>query len=277
MLFPRVETRRKRQMEAPDRGPLRVGSTSGCERSIFGWVSHGVAKSGERRPGLFPTGNKCHLMQQHVSLYALQTGRSANDFAIVNGHRISIDVAQSSVHFYRGEQEWGRLAGSVPVEKWTGDWLIRSVGRFFRLDYQLSDNKTLSSIQRNGYLTTRTVHAIGNARLYERLLANSHWDYAISFRGEISFGTTVHEAVNELRTRLSARVTQEQATINLQLGPGSRFNQQQLNDFCQTNQLTVGGQYTQQELRQAVLRQRKVNCERFGDQLRYFNIRINCR
>jgi hypothetical protein len=216
-------------------------------------------------------------MQQHVSLYALQTSRSPNDFAIVNGHRISIDVAQSSVHFYRSEQEWGGLGGSVPVEKWTGDWLIRSVGRFFRLNYQLSDNKALSSIQRNGYLTARTVHTIGNARLYERLLANSHWDYVVSFRGETSFGTTVREAVNELRTRLSARATQEQTTINMQLGPGSRFSQQQLNDFCQMNQLTVGGQYTQQELRQAVLRQRKVNCERFGDQLRYFNIRINCR
>ncbi len=264
-------------METPDRGPLRVESTSGCERSIFGWVSYGVAISGERRSGLFPTGNKCHLMQQHVSLYALQSDRSANDFAVVNGHRIRIDIAQSSVHFYLGEQEWGRLAGSVPVEKWTGDWLIRSVGRFFRLDYQLSDNKTVSSIQRNGYLTTRTVHAIGNARLYERLLANSRWDYAVSFRGEISFGTTVHETVNKLRSRLSTRASQEQAIINLQLGPSSRFNQQQLNDFCQTNQLTVGGQYTQQELRQAVLRQRKVNCERFGDQLRYFNIRINCR
>jgi hypothetical protein len=216
-------------------------------------------------------------MQQHVSLYTLQTSRSANDFAIVNGYRISIDVAQSSVHFYRGEQEWGRLAGSIPVEKWTGDWLIRSVGRFFRLDYQLSNSKTLSSIQRNGYLTARTIHAIGNVRLYERWLANSHWDYAVSFRGETSFGTTVRDAVNELRTKLSARASQEQATINLQLGPGSRFDQQQLNDFCQTNQLTVGGQYTQQELRQAVLRQRKVNCERFSDQLRYFNIRINCR
>ncbi|GAB3512285.1 hypothetical protein GCM10027341_52840 [Spirosoma knui] len=216
-------------------------------------------------------------MQQHVSLYALQTSRSANDFAIVNGHRISIDIAQSSVHFYQGEQEWGRLAGSVPVEKWTGDWLIRSVGRFFQLDYQLNDDKTLSSIQRNGYLTVRTIHTIGNARLYERLLANNHWDYAVSFRGVTSFGTIVREVVSELRTKLSARTSQEQATINLKLGPGSRFDQQQLNDFCQTNQLTVGGQYTQQKLRQAVLRQRKVNCERFGDQLRYFNIRINCR
>lgn len=247
-----------------------------AERYIFGRVRCGNKRMIAFMPVFFSIRSNGQTMLR-VPLYLLQSSQSSENYAVVNGYRVTVDVAQASVHFYQGEQEWGPLAGSVTVEKWTGDWLIRAVGRFFRLDYQLSDNKALASVQRNGYLAVRTAHVFGNATVYERLLADSFWDYAVSFRGILGFGASVQKAAGEIRTQLQVRSSQERTTIVLQSGPNSRFDQQQLLSFCQANDLTPGGEYTQQQLRQAVLKQRKLNCERFRNQLHYFNIRINCK
>lgn len=216
-------------------------------------------------------------MQQEVSLYELQINQSSDTYALVGGYRVSVDYAQAAVHFYKGEQEWGKLAGTLPIEKWSGDWLIRTIGRFFRIEYQLAQDKAIASIQRNGYLTIQTIHRIGRAVLYRRMLAERDWDYCISYRNEVGYGFSVDQAVAELRSRLKSRTTVEQAEVTLSIGPGSRFTEHQLADFCQMNGLVLGGRYTRQHLRQTILQQRKVNCEQFRNQLQYFDVRINCK
>ena len=216
-------------------------------------------------------------MQQETSLYDLQTNQPPNAYAVVDDYRITVDHALAVIHLYKGRKEWGRLVGSQPIEKWSGDWLIRTIGRFFRLNYQLAEDKVTASVQRNGYLTVHVDHQIGGAVLYERRLKGERWDYCVSYRGDIGFGPTVRAAIANLRVKLKARTSVEQAEITLSLGSASRFDQQELNAFCEVNGLTPGGRYSRQQLRQAVLRQRKRNCEQFRNQLYYFDIRINCR
>ncbi len=220
---------------------------------------------------------KCHYMQQEVLLHELQTNQSNDIYAVVGGYRVSVDYAQAVVHFYKGEQEWGKLADTLPVEKWSGDWLIRIIGRFFRIEYQLTDDKAIASVQRNGFLSVRTLHHIGRAVLYQRILVDRNWDYCISFRNEVGFGLSVDKAIAELRSKLKVRATQEQAEVTLSVGRSSHITEQQLADFCSTNGLIPGGRYTRQQLRQTILRQRKVNCEQFRSQLQYFDVRINCK
>lgn len=216
-------------------------------------------------------------MQQEVLLYELQANQSSDIYSVVGGYRVSVNYAQAAVHFYKGEQEWGKLAGTLPVEKWSGDWLIRTIGRFFRIEYKLSDDKTIASVQRNGFLTIRSIHHIGRAVLYQRILVDQNWDYCINFRNEVGFGPSAGKAIAELRSKLSSRATQEQAEVTLSLGTSNRFTDQQLADFCSTNGLIPGGRYTRQQLRKTVLLQRKVNCEQFRIQLQYFDVRINCK
>lgn len=216
-------------------------------------------------------------MQREVSLYDLQRNQAADAYALVGGYRILVDYAQTAVHFYRGEEEWGKLAGSTTVEKWSGDWLIRAVGRFFRINYQLADDKAIASIQRNGYLTVDALHRIGGAVLYQRILMDRTWDYCICFRSDIGFGTSIENAVAELRGKLKSRITVEQAEITLSIGTASRFTEQQLIVFCEANGLTPGESYSRQHLRQTILRQRKLNCEQFRNQLNYYDVKINCK
>lgn len=220
---------------------------------------------------------KCRTMQTIVTLHTLQSNPLPESFALVNGYRVRVDRAQGVTLFYEGDQEGGKLVASLPVEKWSGDWLIRIIGRFFRLAYQIDTDKSIASIQRNGYLTVRKRHQIGNAKLYERLLIDCFWDYAVSYRGIDAYGQSVTEATHQVKEQLKTRLKQEQAEITLTNGPASRFTEQQLAAFCQANGLIAGGSYTKQQLRQAILRQRKLNCAQFRDQLHYFDIRINCK
>lgn len=219
----------------------------------------------------------CRYMQEEISLYDLQTNQPPNAYALVDDYRLTVDAAQAVVHFYKGGKEWGRLVRSLPVEKWSGDWLIRTVGRFFQLQYELADDKAIASVQRNGYLTIQPEHRIGGAVLYRRLLVDRVWDYCASYRGDAGFGLTVSAAVADLRLKLKARTNQEQAEVTLELGAASRFTEQQLVAFCEANGLKPGGRYTRQQLRQVILRQRKLNCEQFRNQLYFFDIRINCK
>ena len=216
-------------------------------------------------------------MQQEVSLNELQTNQASDKYALVGGYRVSVDYAQGAVHFYTGEQGWGKLAGTSPVEKWSGDWFIRTIGRFFRIDYKLSEEKVIASIQRNGYLTVQTIHKIGKAVLYRRVLLDRTWDYCIGFRGDVGFGSSVENAVAELRSKLNTRINVEQAEVTLSIGTASRFTEQQLAAFCEANGLKLGGSYSRQHLRQRILQQRKLNCEQFRNQLHFFDIRINCK
>jgi hypothetical protein len=215
-------------------------------------------------------------MQQEVSLHSLQMNKDTT-FAPVGGHRVLVDYAQAAVHFYKGEQEWGKLAATLPVEKWSGDWLIRTVGRFFRIAYQLSEDKAIASVQRNGYLTVQVLHRIGRAVLYRRILVDRTWDYCASFRNEVGFGNSPGQAVVSLKDKLQLRTTAEATEVKLIIENFGRFTEQEFIDFCRTNELTPGKHYTRQQLRQAILRQRKVNCERFRNQLEHFDIRINCK
>ncbi|ADB42644.1 hypothetical protein [Spirosoma linguale] len=244
---------------------------------IFGGATVGRATSGRAASGCSMLGSNRQFMQQEISLNDLQANQSVNAFAVIDDYRILVDNAQAVVHFYKGRREWGRLVRSVPIEKWSGDWLIRTIGRFFRLDYQLADDKAIASIQRNGYLTVHTEHRIAGAVLYQRALKGEFWDYCVSYRGDVGFGVTVRTAIADLRAKLATRTNVEQAEIALKVGSASRFTQQQLEAFCEANGLMPGSHYTRQQLRQTVLRQRKLNCEQFRNQLSYFDIRINCK
>lgn len=216
-------------------------------------------------------------MQQEVFLHNLQMNQDTTTYALVGGYRVLVDYAQAAVHFYKGEQEWGKLAATLPVEKWSGDWLIRTVGRFFRLTYQLSEDKSIASVQRNGYLTVQVLHQIGRAVLYRRVLVDRTWDYCVSFRNEVGFGHSPDQAVAGLKDKLRLRTTVEATEVKLMIENAGRFTEQEFIDFCQMNELTPGEHYTRQQLRQAILRHRKVNCERFLNQLKHFDIRINCK
>ncbi|WP_461127613.1 hypothetical protein [Spirosoma aerophilum] len=251
------------------RSYARYPSVSCTKWRIFGKAAIG-------RAYIMPGWNR-RFMEQETSLNNLQTNQSAIAFAVVDDYRILLDNAQAVVHFYEGRGDWGRLVKSVPIEKWSGDWLIRTIGRFFRLNYQLSDDKVIASVQRNGYLTVHVKHRFGGAILYQRALKTEFWDYCVSYRGELGFGLTVHAAITDLRSKLAARTNVEQVEITLQLGSSSRFTQHQLEAFCEVNGLMPGSRYTRQHLRQAILRQRKMNCEQFRNQLAYFDIRINCK
>lgn len=254
------------------------GATLG--RAMSGGATLGWAASGRTRfatSGCDILGPLCRFMEQETSLYNLQNNHPPNAYAVVGDFRLVVDRAQAVVHFYRGKAEWGRLVRSVPVEKWPGDWLIRTVSRFFQINYQLDEDKAIASIQQNGYLTVVVAHRIGQATLYKRLLIDTLWDYAVAYRGDVSFGVTVGRTIAELRQKLSVRAQSEQAEVVLTVGAGSRFSKEALADFCTANGLTPGGRYTKQQLRQSVLRQRKLNCERYRDQLNYFDIRINCK
>lgn len=249
---------------------------------IFGGANTGRAASGGATIGRAVSGYGkhgplCRFMQQETPLYDLQTNQPPNAYAIVGDYRLTVDGAQAAVHFYKGRKEWGRLVRSVPVEKWSGDWLVRTVGRFFQINYQLDEDKAIATIQQNGYLTVVIAHQIGQVTLYKRLLIDSLWDYAVLYWGGVGFGATVGGAIAELRQKLSVRVQGEQAEVVLRVGAGSRFSKEALADFCTANGLTPGGRYTKQQIRQSVLRQRKLNCEQYRDQLNYFGIRINCR
>lgn len=254
--------------------PLRRSYARYPSISCTKWLIFGSAALGR---AYIMLGRNRQFMEQETSLNNLQTNQSANAFAVVDDYRILVDNAQAVVHFYKGRREWGRLVRSVPIEKWSGDWLIRTIGRFFRLNYQLSNDKVIASVQRNGYLTVQVEHRIAGAILYQRTLKTEFWDYCVSYRGELGFGLTVRAAITDLRGKLAARTNVEQVEITLKLGSSSRFTQQELEAFCEANGLMPSSRYTRQHLRQAILSQRKMNCEQFRNQLAYFDIRINCK
>ena len=279
-----VTGRSRRSLLRPGKSSVdRFRWSFSCHKwRIFGGATIGLAPLGGAAIGLATSGSGklrplCRYMQQETSLYDLQAKEPPNAYAIVGDYRLTVDRAQGVVHFYKGRKEWGRLDRSVPVEKWSGDWLIRTVGRFFQINYQLDQNKAIATIQQNGYLTVVVAHRIGQATLYKRLLIDSLWDYAVNYCGDVGFDVTVGGAIAELRQKLSARAQGEQAEVVLRVGAGSRFSKEALVDFCTANELTPGGRYTKQQLRQSVLRHRKLNCQQYRDQLNYFGIRINCR
>lgn len=247
-------------------------SISYTKRRIFGRGPLCRAASGCIRPG-----SNRRFMQQEISLYNLQANQFANAFAVVDNYRILVDNAQAVVHFYKGRDEWGNLVRSLPVEKWSGDWLIRTIGRFFRINYQLDQDKAMATIQQNGYLRVVVAHRIGEVAFYKRMLLDALWDYGVVYRGEIGCDATVRGAIAKVRKKLSLRDQGEQSAIVLRVGAGSRFTHESLADFCAINGLELGGQYSKQQVRQSVLRKRKLNCEQYRDQLNYFGININCR
>lgn len=184
------------------------------------------------------------------------------------------------VRFSKG----GHDSKSIEVEAFAGNYLFKAIATFFELK-PVKVSKGFKPVQLNDIFSLVQLHKVGNVAIYERTIAETHYDFC-AFDGTNTYhAKTVAEAIDGLRNKLDKFAQAEAKRLeaeNKVLTAAYCHNQygfcyDGMCEFADLNGLDIEGQYTIKALRAAVVGKRAENCRRFKKELAVIGIALNCK
>lgn len=165
----------------------------------------------------------------------------------------------------------------IDVKKWQGNWLINALSKYFNI--QSSCPKGRKKIQLNKAFTVNFIKQINGYELYERAFENIHIDYAIF---DTKTKTAYHDEnynnlITGLKRKFEAKYNFENENITKETAKKLGFCLAGVKQFCEDNNIDYEGSYTRKELRNIVVQNRQVNCEKYKQELKKLGIILNCK
>ncbi len=175
------------------------------------------------------------------------------------------------VELKRSWQSLDRFAGN-----WFLDTLVRQFGKI-RIE------KKLRKVQLHECFSLRLERKIAGVEIYSRIVADTVYDMCALAGNETFHAATVKEAVAGLREKRESRIQFDSEMLRAIFSngkcnvAGATFCSTGVRNFCADNGIVENAEMRRDELRNIVLKNRKLNCEKYSQELRQIGISLNCK
>jgi len=161
------------------------------------------------------------------------------------------------------------------VDRFAGNWFLDAIGRNFgttRIE------KSLRKAQLHECFSLRKKHDLAGVQIYARVVAGTVYDYCALVGKETYHAATAKSAIAGLRAKRESRIASEREVLTLKnVMRDYNFCATGIRNFCGDNGLDPDSEITRAELRNIVLKNRKLNCEKYSIDLRKVGINLNCK
>lgn len=169
---------------------------------------------------------------------------------------------------------------SHPLDRFAGNWFIDVLARQFGKSIV---GKRLRKVQLHECFSLRLERKIVGVEIYSRIVANTVYDVCAVAGKETFHAATAKEAVAGLREKRESRVRFDSEKLHavFQNGKcdvaGAKFCSAGVRNFCADNGIAEDAEMSRAELRNIVLKNRALNCEKYSQELRRIGINVNCK
>jgi len=161
------------------------------------------------------------------------------------------------------------------VERFMGNWFLDALGRQFGMTRV---EKSLRKVQLHECFALRKERSLAGVQIYARVVAGTVYDYCALVGKETYHAATAKSAIAGLRAKRESRVASEREVLTLKnVMRDYNFCATGIRNFCGDNGLDPDSEITRAELRNIVLKNRKLNCEKYSVDLRKVGINLNCK
>jgi hypothetical protein len=169
----------------------------------------------------------------------------------------------------------GEKPAFITVDSFAGNYLVKAIVQFFSLK-RIKVAKELKKVQLINEAEIIFIRKIQSVRIYKRTIAGTFLDYCAIYKNETYHAASIQDAVKGLIRKAKAHISEEFELINKKVGYQLGFCESGIKSFCDDNSLDFDGEYTRKELRNVVVKNRQVNCEKYKSELSKLKIFINC-
>jgi hypothetical protein len=186
-----------------------------------------------------------------------------------------VTISDREVIFYSKKEE-GNTKRVVPVDDFKGDFILKAYAEAFKIE-PYKEKGFARKVQLNDYLRVKKIKSINDVEIWKRTLNEKEYDF-VAVQNKTTFHAhTRKEAVEGLKRKIEAKLEEEEEIINKELGFKLGFCKIGMENFCEDNNIDFEGKYTRKELRNIVLQQRNLNCEKYFKELKKIKILLNCK
>jgi len=204
--------------------------------------------------------------------------------------RPKVTVDQRGVWFIYPQAQVTREAdGTIKVElkrswqsldRFAGNWLFDVLARQFG---KTVVEKPLRKVQLHECFSLRMERKIAGVEIYSRIVANTVYDVCAVAGKETFHAATAKEAVAGLREKRESRVRFDSEKLRAIFNngkcnvAGATFCSTGVRNFCADNGIAEDAEMSRADLRNIVLKNRALNCEKYAEELRRIGISLNCK
>ena len=235
-----------------------------CEKTLANWLN------GNSRPAGYVFFNEFYI----VALETEQTDWSAYSKAWHRAHGPKRWTEERRLELHRAGQPVEKISIG---ERWSNNAIFEALSKRFNI--QKSECKGRQQVQLNEFFDVELIKSLNGYEIYKRCFAGELIDFAIF---DTKQKVTYHDSdknnlVKGLKTKIQAKAEKEREILNKQFAFDLGFCETGTRQFCELNGLDFEGEYTRQEVRNAILKNRLENCKKFGWEIRKAGFNINCK
>ncbi|HMN89097.1 MAG TPA: hypothetical protein PKD70_06340 [Saprospiraceae bacterium] len=170
------------------------------------------------------------------------------------------------------------------VESFSGNYLLRAIKAV--LNPPKPDNKPakqrlgkyFNRVQLNELFEVRFIRAFEGIEFYSlSILGSTVLHCAFMARtGEHYHAETLQGAVAGLKRKRKEHIAHESQIIDKDTAEELGFCHFGILQFCDDNDISINSRFTRAELRKIVLKNKKLNCDKYAAELRKIGINLNC-
>jgi hypothetical protein len=160
------------------------------------------------------------------------------------------------------------------IQAFRGVWMEEAIISFAGLKKVKSNNKR---IQINDYMTINLIREIGGCKIYSRLLGSIVWGYALEYKGITYHSEKLTDLISGYRFKVANHKKIEGEIISYETGKSLGFCDSGIRQFCADNNLDPDTTMTRADLRNVLVSNRKVNCQKYRTELLQIGIVLNCK
>lgn len=166
------------------------------------------------------------------------------------------------------------------LDRFAGNWFLDILAIQFG---KTRIEKNLRRVQLHECFSLRLERKIAGVEIYSRIVANTVYDFCAVAGKETFHAANAKEAIAGLREKRESRVRFDSETLRAIFRngkcdvAGATFCSAGVRSFCADNQIDENAAMSRSELRNVVLKNRALNCEKYVAELRQIGINVNCK
>lgn len=201
------------------------------------------------------------------------------DYYAKSYNRPKITVERRWVNFFKNGKNIEH-----EVSSFAGNYLFNAIIEVLKLKpatlskkVKTDLGKNLKKVQLNKYFKVINSGSKLGFHFYKRTFANDFYDYVVIDKHNNTYhAATKLACVQGLKVKLNTIAAFDNEIITQQTARQLGFCEFGINSFCQDNNIHVDEAYTRIELRNIVVNNRKINCQKYAHELKQLGITLSC-
>ena len=164
-----------------------------------------------------------------------------------HGPRRTVTDRKVTIYSYNGRcKNPMKIASVINFDGWNGNVLLRAIKESWL--FTEPNTKTPLSVRLDKFYDAKLTRTIGNIKIYERTLLESHIDYCAVLNGITFHAKTEREAVRGVHAKIKVAFKKRNSPINLKLCKELGFCDAGIKEFCNVFDINIKGDYSPGEI-----------------------------